>query len=626
MDMLPHCFPNRLLTQARITGLATFVACLSLSLTWVSRVRAEVQIVVGTNTYRPFTPLAKPGDKVFIDASPSGKTPVHAMQRSLGYREVDYKALVFASLGFEPVAPKMAEAVEVFDYSAQVGMTNLIGYLTAKNVPILIGPDGEPYIADGHHTTAGYLSPLSPIRPIVPGVPRLLFGHIAVNAFNPAGGPRPVDDEWWQARVNENNAYLYGTNGNQLVTPEGANVVDFGPVAPSAQPMPSTPSALVAPNLIPMGHDLYRSLTWGMVDGITLTATDFSGKRIVGFNKRAPMGGEINFVEFCWADFMRNRIWWDDSQPGWPSGATNARGNAISAPISFFAAVANGIALARSDAYRDQFGRSLRDYAGATNLPGNTVAWATASLTNSALTVSNTFHLYWFDDSHVVGTVAPSSRSINILHINTGSGMVVSNQLENISAVYINEPGIIKTAWRDARIKNTTMKYPAAEGTVTLAEGATLNSSVYVGHGTFVPRGKVTRSVQVSAGTLSGPGNIGGSLTVGKDAAVVLESASDVLLVTEGIRLNGRIRLAIAKLNGLLVSSRMETPQSVFLKGTLVVTAGSGQFTDGDVFKLFQGANYHGAFGTYELPPLPPGLVWNTAQLAVDGTLSVRKE
>ena len=471
--------------------MGAFALGVSLLLLVVNGARAEVRIVVGTNTYVPFTRLAKPGTRVYIDAAPAGGTPVHAMQRSLGYREVDYKALVFASLSFTPVVAKSSGDLEVYDYSGQTGMTNLIGYWTAKNVPILVGPDGEPYIADGHHTTAGYLSPMSPIRQIVPGQTRVLFGHIAANAFDEAAGPLAVTDDWWKERVQENNAYLYGTNGNQLVLATNPALVGFGPIAPSAQPMPTTPSSVAAPGLVPMGHDLYRSLTWGIVDGIAATASDVTGKRIVGFSKKAPTGGEINFVEFCWADFLRNRIWWDDTQPGWPLTSTNTAANVIAAPLAFYAAVANGIALARSEAYRDQFGRSLRDYADGAIFPTNTVNWARGSITNTLLAGTNTFHLYWFDDSHIVGPITPSPRSSNILHINTATAVALSDRVENISTVYINEAGTIKTAWRDTRIKNSVMKYPAGKGTVALAEDSKLDANVVLARGALAMKGSI---------------------------------------------------------------------------------------------------------------------------------------
>lgn len=56
---------------------------------------------------------------------------------------------------------------------------------------------------------------------------------------------------------------------------------------------------------------------------------------------------DINFVEFHWAAFLGNRIVWDNSKQGSPSGSTNCDASVIAASLSFFAAVANFIALAQ---------------------------------------------------------------------------------------------------------------------------------------------------------------------------------------------------------------------------------------------------------------------------------------
>jgi autotransporter-associated beta strand protein len=42
-----------------------------------------------------------------------------------------------------------------------------------------------------------------------------------------------------------------------------------------------------------------------------------------------------------------------------------------------------------------------------------------------------------------------------------------------------------------------------------------------------------------------------------------------------------------------------------------------------NTFKLFSAARVTGAFASFDLPPLRPGLQWDTSQLAVDGTLRV---
>lgn len=57
--------------------------------------------------------------------------------------------------------------------------------------------------------------------------------------------------------------------------------------------------------------------------------------------------------------------------------------------------------------------------------------------------------------------------------------------------------------------------------------------------------------------------------------------------------------------------------------GTLIVTSIGGTLAVGDTFTLFSATSYAGSFTSLTLPSLPVGLFWNTANLAVNGTISV---
>ena len=175
--------------------------------------------------------------------------------------------------------------------------------------------------------------------------------------------PQRVTDAWWEARASENNALLFGVDGDLLTLPGEDNYASLQPLLPSVFPMPTTPSNLTTNGVIAMVNSPMRSLTWGMADGIVATATDAIGKKIAGYKKSSPGSSvDINFVEFYWADYLRQRIAWDESKTGSPLTVTNRDGNLIQAPLGFFGAVANGIALVRSEVFRDQYGRRLVDY------------------------------------------------------------------------------------------------------------------------------------------------------------------------------------------------------------------------------------------------------------------------
>src|SRR5262245_64593601 len=79
----------------------------------------EPSILIGTNRYSAFRTDLPRGAWVYVDAEPAGATPVRATQRSLGYREVDYKSAVYPTLAFRTVTPTTNGATATYDYSAQ---------------------------------------------------------------------------------------------------------------------------------------------------------------------------------------------------------------------------------------------------------------------------------------------------------------------------------------------------------------------------------------------------------------------------------------------------------------------------------------------------------------------------
>lgn len=170
------------------------------------RVSAQItttNLVVNSNTYVPYALTLQTGAWVYVDANPAASSPVRATQRTLGHREAQYKAAAYATLAFRPVASVTNGTALIYDYQAQSDRTNTVGFWSLKDIPFIIGPDGQAYATDGHHTTAGYLLPASPVRLFVPGLDRIILGHIVANHYDPLLGPQPVTDAWWQARSRE---------------------------------------------------------------------------------------------------------------------------------------------------------------------------------------------------------------------------------------------------------------------------------------------------------------------------------------------------------------------------------------------------------------------------------------
>src|SRR5262245_4228510 len=223
--------------------------------------------------------------------------------------------------------------------------------------------------------------------------------------------------------------------------------------------MPNSPSTRNTNGVTAMASGTYRSLAWGMVDAVVVSATDGKGAKLAGFKKTAPGSVvDIFFVEFFWADFLRHRVAWDDTLSGSPLDSSNGDANATAAPLSFFTATANGIALARSEIYRDRHGRRIFDYTNATVFSPNTVGWATGSLSNGLAGAGDTYHLYLRDDSTIAGAIQPSGLSTNILHIDTMTRLTVTQSLQNIRTAIINAGGNLKISWRDTTVSNTTLR------------------------------------------------------------------------------------------------------------------------------------------------------------------------
>jgi len=133
-------------------------------------------------------------------------------------------------------------------------------------------------------------------------------------------------------------------------------------------------------------------------------------------------------------------------------------------------------------------------------------------------------------------------------------------------------------------------------GTVTVANGGTLGGN-----------GKISGAVAVNSGGALAPGNPLGTLTMSNN--LTLNSGSTTFVQVEHSPLtNGAVNIS-----GTLTEG-----------GTLNATnVGSAAFAAGDTFKLFNAANYAGAFSSFVLPPLTGNLVWNTNALANSGSLSV---
>ena len=181
-------------------------------------------------TYPPFRPDLPAGAAYALDAA-----QLHPTQLRLGWREVVYKR-------------------QLIEAKTPAG---LVGYLKDKDVPVVIGPGGVPYLTDGHHTMRALLESRV--------ADKTMYGHVLANWSSLA----PAD--FWARMAANNYSYLQNVHGE-------------------LQPPTALPASLRGLELDP-----YRGLAWAVM-------------KAGGFHET-----KVFFQEHHWADYFRDKVQWDDA-------------------------------------------------------------------------------------------------------------------------------------------------------------------------------------------------------------------------------------------------------------------------------------------------------------------------
>ncbi len=192
---------------------------------------AVVCFAAEKETYVPFRPDLPVGAAYTIDAR-----QLHPTQLALGWREVVYKKKLL-----EGKTPD-----------------ERVAYLKDKDVPLIIGPGGTPYLTDGHHT----------LRALIESkvADKTAYGHILANYA------ALTAEAFWSEMAAKHYSYLKDGAGR-----------------------PQSAAALPA-DLTGLQLDPYRGLAWGVM-------------KAGGFTERK----KVFFQEFQWADYFRAKIQWDDT-------------------------------------------------------------------------------------------------------------------------------------------------------------------------------------------------------------------------------------------------------------------------------------------------------------------------
>lgn len=186
--------------------------------------------------------------------------------------------------------------------------------------------------------------------------------------------------------------------------------------------------------------------------------------------------------------------------------------------------------------------------------------------------------------------------SHGIIKVGTGSWTLTSANLTYTGPTTVSN-GVL--------VFNATAVLPPSS-TYTIAAPGTLDVSA---------QGTLT-----VANTIQGNGTLLGGLAVNGTVMPGFASGPGVLTVNNAASLNGTTLINLNRTNTL--NSGRLAAASIACGGVLTVTNIGPTLASGDSFQLFSGP-LSGAFTATNLPPLANGLSWVTANLAVNGTISI---
>lgn len=162
-------------------------------------------------------------------------------------------------------------------------------------------------------------------------------------------------------------------------------------------------------------------------------------------------------------------------------------------------------------------------------------------------------------------------------------------------------------------------------GTLALTGDSTYTGSTTVSAGKLLVHGNnsaANGAMTVANGaTLGGNGTLGGATTIQNGATLAPGASIGAISFINALTLSGTIVMEIS--HTPLTNDVVNKTGTLIYGGTLVVTNISGALTAGDSFKLFNASSYTGSFNNVTLPPLGNGLIWTTNTLNTTGTISV---
>jgi autotransporter-associated beta strand protein len=414
--------------------------------------------------------------------------------------------------------------------------------------------------------------------------------------FIPSGGYGPLGTSTARLLVDYCRYYaptntLFWTGANSHFLTDAANWVDSMPLTSASD---LTFSFLSGSNLAPvLGANL-------AIDG--LTVLELNHGLSISSNTLTIGAGGIDTISANHPVNLNSTINLGAAQT-WEIGAAcpvNVNGN-LTGTNSLAKANAGVLCLNASNSFIG----SMRIFSGTLRL-GNAHALQASTL-NLDASDSGTLSFGALTNA----TVAALTGSRNLVLANAANAAVVlsisSRAANSFAGILSGHGGLVKSG----------------ASTEILSGANNFCGTTTVSNGALIVNGALgTNAVTVTGGKLGGVGVISGAVNIQAGGTLAPGSnAIGALTISNTLTLGGTCFIEINQ--ALKTNDVVRGLSTVNFGGTLTVNNLSGAPTAGDSFNIFQAASYHGAFTAFNLPPLGAGLAWNTANLKVDGTLSV---
>ena len=258
-----------------------------------------------------------------------------------------------------------------------------------------------------------------------------------------------------------------------------------------------------------------------------------------------------------------------------------------------------------------------------------TLGNATINLMGGAITGTTGGNLDFFQGGSALNTFAASNTStisgLPLSPLRQGSTTFTVAAGTTPSGIDLDISSVLRTS--PSGDAAGAAFYKAGPGTMRLNAANTFSKPVAVSAGTLLVNGSLTvgSPVTVSPGaTLGGTGVLNGAVT-NYGTLAPGNFGLGKLTISNTVNLSGTVFMELSQsASGVTTNDLLTVSTPLMYNAALTVTnIGTNALVAGNRFKLFNASGYAGSFSNYTLPWLAANLVWDTSQLAVNGTLAV---